>query len=320
MLIELNKAIELIRSGKLLHIAADETLLAQLPAGNWVGGTTPYFIAETGGVTTDGLLFVNEFPFAKSFKAKTYDAGSIGDVAADAFDNGFTILVIPFGSKVLETFAKDAPEIDQIFLKNIAGWVSGFNLATDGTAKAYDGTAGKNHADRAVALHVELPEGKLASIGIANLFEPDTAGPVIEFPAAAFEAATCLVDGKETAFAGYIAEKGIDTKLPLVADYSGANVNISIKKIENGVVHFYAPVFPGTQYRFARPIGDYVEEFNRSIAGYLDAAPAFSCNCILNYLYGGLQGKGTAPFSGPVTFGEVAYQLLNQTLVYITVQ
>lgn len=44
--------------------------------------------------------------------------------------------------------------------------------------------------------------------------------------------------------------------------------------------------------------------------------PLFSCNCILNNLYGKLEGNVTPPFAGLVTFGEVAYHLLNQTLVY----
>ena len=44
---------------------------------------------------------------------------------------------------------------------------------------------------------------------------------------------------------------------------------------------------------------------------------AFSCNCILNYLYSELEGKQTGPITGPITFGEVAYQLLNQTMVYL---
>ena len=58
------------------------------------------------------------------------------------------------------------------------------------------------------------------------------------------------------------------------------------------------------------------KEFKKIIdeAGAKD--PVFSCNCILNYLYGELEGKKTPPYTGPVTFGEVAYQLLNQTLVY----
>ena len=48
-------------------------------------------------------------------------------------------------------------------------------------------------------------------------------------------------------------------------------------------------------------------------------APEFSCNCILNYLYGELEGKVTEGMYGPVTFGEIAYQLLNQTLVYVRI-
>ncbi len=48
-------------------------------------------------------------------------------------------------------------------------------------------------------------------------------------------------------------------------------------------------------------------------------APVLSCNCILNYQYGELEGRKIPPFTGPVTFGEVAYQLLNQTLVYVEI-
>jgi hypothetical protein len=33
-----------------------------------------------------------------------------------------------------------------------------------------------------------------------------------------------------------------------------------------------------------------------------------------------LEGKTTAGMTGPMTFGEIAYQLLNQTLVYLEVR
>lgn len=45
----------------------------------------------------------------------------------------------------------------------------------------------------------------------------------------------------------------------------------------------------------------------------------FACNCILNYLYSELEGKKVPTMLGPMTFGEIAYQLLNQTLVYLTI-
>lgn len=32
-------------------------------------------------------------------------------------------------------------------------------------------------------------------------------------------------------------------------------------------------------------------------------------------LYGGLEGRKTGHITGPITFGEIAHQLLNQTMV-----
>jgi hypothetical protein len=34
-------------------------------------------------------------------------------------------------------------------------------------------------------------------------------------------------------------------------------------------------------------------------------------------VFGKLEGKQTSPFVGPITFGEIAHQLVNQTLVYL---
>jgi hypothetical protein len=99
-------------------------------------------------------------------------------------------------------------------------------------------------------------------------------------------------------------------------------VNISFQSVEaGGEVRFYAPVFSGIRYKHAKAISDYAASFgvqlrNNRIEGQ---NVVFSCNCILNYLYSGLEGRKTEPFVGPATFGEIAYQLLNQTLVYLEV-
>lgn len=38
---------------KLFAVAGDERLLARLPRGNWLGGTSPYLMTdENGGLTT----------------------------------------------------------------------------------------------------------------------------------------------------------------------------------------------------------------------------------------------------------------------------
>ncbi|HYW83879.1 MAG TPA: hypothetical protein VFB30_11520, partial [Spirochaetia bacterium] len=123
-------------------------------------------------------------------------------------------------------------------------------------------------------------------------------------------------------FAEYLSEKNTDTRLPLVADYSGAMINTSFQEVDKtcGKVSFYAPVFSGVEYKVAAPVADYVTAFERQLPRAAAETITFSCNCILNYLYSNLEGKRTGSVTGPITFGEIAYQLLNQTLAYVKIQ
>jgi hypothetical protein len=310
---------KLIGEGKLLHVAGTEALLKKLPKGNWIGGSTEYFIAKDGGKVSGDLMFVTEFPY-ENFAIKSYDAQNISQITKDSFGNGFTILIIPFDSAVHKEYAQNAENYENLFLRNIVGWISGLNLNIPGqTPIAANGSASETYADKAVALHLQTPEDKLVSVNIINIFEQDTASPVIEFTEEGFSIKKCLVDGKEVLLADYIKENSIDTKLPLVGEYSGNSINISFKSVEDGVVNFYAPVFSGIKYRMAKAVSNYADLFNTHIAEHKDTAAVFSCNCILNFLYGELENKKIETFTGPITFGEIAYQLVNQTLVYVSI-
>ena len=107
-----------------------------------------------------------------------------------------------------------------------------------------------------------------------------------------------------------------------MADYSGAMINTSFQEVDKDGrrVSFYAPIFRGVEYKVAAPVADYVTAFGRRLPRSAADSIAFSCNCILNYLYSDLEGKRTGNVTGPITFGEIAYQLLNQTLAYVTIQ
>jgi hypothetical protein len=322
MLATFDTAAELITNGKLLHIAGTESLLKKLPKGNWIGGTTEYFVTQEGGAVTDESLFVTQFANYTDWKIEEHDTATIAKIAGgSAFDNGYSIVIVPFDSAVHKVYAEKAAGFEGMFIKNIAGWVSGINLKkTNQTPLVVNGTSGEAHTDKAVVLHIGLPANLTASINIINIFEPDETSPVIEFPRSGFNAVECSVDGTPVKLAEYIKENHIDTMLPLVGNYSGSGVNTSFKLIDGDTVNFYAPVFPGIKYRMAKSIPDYEQAFNSRLAGHKDANAVFSCNCILNFLYGGLVDKHIHGFAGPVTFGEIAYQLVNQTLVYITVE
>jgi hypothetical protein len=320
MLLDFSKTSELIASGKLLHIAGTEALLRKLPKGNWIGGSTEYFIGEGGGVVTDSELSVLVLDFPE-FKILSYDCGNISNIASDGYDNGLTIAVIPFNSAVHTEYAREAPGYADMFIKPVVGWISGLNLGkSDQTPIAVNGITGEVFSDKAVALSVVMPEGKRADIKVINIFAQDEASPIIRFTSEGFATGKCLVDGKEVSFAEYIAENAIDTALPLVGDYAGLGVNVSIKSIENGIVNFYAPIFADIDYRFAVKIPDYEAAFAAKIKEIENKDNIFACNCILNFLYGNLEGKKLDGFFGAITFGEIAWQLLNQTLVYVTVE
>jgi hypothetical protein len=308
-----------IAQGSLLHISGTENLIRKLPKGNWIGGSTEYFMSEDGGKVSDDLLFVTSFPYSE-FAIKSYDEKNIENITADAYDNGFSIAILPFDSAVHKTYAKNAAGFDGMFIKNIAGWISGLNLSKSGqTPIAVNGLTGEAYRENAAVLHIRIPDNKVATIGVINIFSQDESSPVIEFTEDKFSAVKCLVNGKETLLADYIKENNIDTKLPLVGEYSGNGVNVSFKSIENDTVNFYAPVFSGIKYKIAKPISDYAGEFNSQLENLKNTQAVFSCNCVLNFLYGELEGKNIDAFAGPITFGEIAYQLVNQTLVYIAV-
>jgi hypothetical protein len=314
---------EMIGQGKKLILAGDENLLRQLPAGHWIGGTIPYFMSEKGGELNTDKIFVNELPgYVKKIKLQSYGENTISNIYKDAFPGGLSIIIIPASSPIHLSFAINAPQYENFAMVPLIGWISGINLNDSGqsTAKVFFGASNKVFNNGAVVVHVELPEDKYAEINIVNIFKQSN-GDIITFDTNSFSVKDAFINGKKTNFADYIKTNGIDIKLPLVANYAGAMINISFQAVDeaNKTVAFYAPVFKGVEYQIAAPVGDYVSEFtNKMPTDHVDNI-FFSCNCILNYLYSELEGRSTGGVTGPITFGEIAYQLVNQTLVYVTI-
>ncbi len=215
------------------------------------------------------------------------------------------------------TYGKDAPTYKDLFSHPIVGWITGVYLADLGThkPKVFNGKTGEAFTDKALACHVSLPAGKAVDVEIVNIFERSD-GPDIRFETDGFEVTECSIDGKWTNFARWLTENEVDTQLPLIADYSGALINVSIQSVdqEAGKVVLYAPVFKDRTYRGAKPVPDYVQAFRSATVG-VSRDVAFACNCILNFLYGKLEGMHVG-LPGPFTFGEIAFQLVNQTMVY----
>jgi hypothetical protein len=338
MLTEKNAVAEMIRSGETLMLSGTEEALTGLPKGNWVGGTSSYFMCEDGGQKNLDKIFVMRLPEgAKAELVKFYDSEHLLDISENSQENGFTYLLIPFGCEAHFSYAQSAPQFTEVTI----GWISGVALEDIGkkTAKVFNGQTGQISESEALAMHCSLPKGKCATISIINIYQADTKTE-ITFPNSGFEVSDCFIDGKPANIVDYIKENNIDTKAPMVThfrfgssnfkkaidpsqpmfvNYGGNYVNISFASIKDKQASLYAPIFKGVKYYFAKPVNDYMSEYQKQLTT-IHGDHAFSFSCILNYTNSNLEGEITKGMYGPFTFGEIAYQLLNQTLVYLEIK
>lgn len=321
-LFTLYEVVEMIENGKVLLIAGDESLLNQLPDGNWVGGTIPYFMTDQGGLFTQDLIFVNDITNEiDDFEIVHYNRDSIRKIVEQGFDNGFSFLILPGLTDVWAKYALESPEWEDIYVNPRVGWVSGVKYEDFGVIKPKTYAGNQSFTDEAVVLHGKVPANKVARVEIINVYEQGD-GHEIFFEEKGFGNNECKVNDQKVNLYNYLKENQIDETLPLVANYAGANINVgSIWDKKRERADLFAPVFPDTAYKVARPRDfDYAGEFEQYIAKEQNSNMVFSCNCLFNYVNFGLEGKNIANVSGPVTFGEIAYHILNQTFVYMVIE
>ena len=313
-----SEATALVHSGAIAVIAGAEELLSALPRGQWIGGTTAYFMTERGGTVSADRVFCSVIEQAVELRIATLEPSALPRVTAARYDNGFTYLLLPAFSEAHQRYAIEGPAFPHLFDQPVMGWITGVHLSDLGkrTPKVFDGQTGCSYENAGVALYVGLPPTIVPDLDIINRFMPGD-GPPIVFSETGFTGGSCTIDGKSVNFAKHFVESNTDTRLPLVANYAGVMINVSVQAVnaERGEVLFYAPVVAGETYRLALPVTDYAGSFDAQGDVSDQDRQALACNCILNFLHAELEGKVTGEFVGPVTFGEIAYILLNQTLV-----
>ncbi|MGB0658604.1 MAG: DUF6976 family protein [Mangrovicoccus sp.] len=307
----------LIASGSAFMIAGAEEALTQLPKGKWIGGTSVYFLTKNGGICDRDRVFVTEIDQASASHIVYHAPQDLAQIPMGRYDHGMSLILIPAYSKAHAEFALEGANYPGLFDQPLMGWITGVHLDEIGVKdpKIVNGQTGEVYSEGAILLHVELPQHLEPVIDIVNIFNPSEDGDVITFTQTGFGATRAIVNGQEVDFASYLTESKQNTRLPLVANYAGAKINTSFMSVDDTGVSFFAPVIQGVEYRFASTP-------KSCLTGYLDssdlsAGEELSCNCILNYAYCELEGQKTGNFVGPATFGEIAYILLNQTMVHV---
>ena len=216
-------------------------------------------MAPEGGLQTADRVFVTELPPGSQSTIRSYDAASLRNIAGSSrtrFHRADDSGVYRRARRVCQerrTLPRHIRSSDRrLGLRRCA------RTDRECLTRTFDGSSATGSSDHAVALHVKLPEDDQVSVEIINLFQPGD-GDAIAFSETSFSVTDVLVNGKPVNLAKYLTDNDIDTRLPLVADYNGAMINVSIQQVDvgRGTVDFYAPVFPGIAYHVAAPVGDY---------------------------------------------------------------
>lgn len=313
---------KLILKNRTLVIAGNENLLSKLPAGNWIGGTNPYLLGEDGAKYSTDKLYVKDFTdICISSKKRYYSISEIEEITTDGFENGIIFVIVPGFSEIHYKFSIKAPNLDNQFINPLIGWVSGskFEEIKSGVPSCY--VSNEISKEKIAVMHLELPKNKVGRVEIINLYEQDE-GQEITFPEDGFQNTHFFVDGKKENIFDYFEKNKIDWHLPLVANYSGAKVNVGmIKDDTNKKPLFAAPVFKNVKYKIAKNINiDYINEFLNIFNKERDSRIEYSYSCLYNYFNFNLEGKKIPGVTGTFTFGEFAYQLLNVTFVYLIIE
>jgi hypothetical protein len=325
-LLDIRTTTELIQGGRVLVISGEEKLLEKLPRGNWIGGTIPYFyLRKEGGRMDKRKVFVTDFTESiNDFKILTLDEASLATITSTGFENGFSFLILPALRQIHYAFALNVRDYADLYKNPLMGLVAGTDLEEfkhGRLSKVFNGDTSEISVDNAVVLHCSLLPSKVARVEIVNVFEASDEF-CIEVFEDTFKVKDCLINGEFVNLYQFIKANEIDTTHPIICDYAGANINVGFQILldDTKEVMFYAPLFKGKRYYFSKGLESYHKAFQNKINDVLEREVSiiYNCNSVLNYLYGRLN-KNDIGFSGPATFGEIAYHLLNQTFSYLTI-
>lgn len=325
-IMSVSETVALIEKGKTLVIFGEESQISSLPIGNWIAGTSPYFYVknENGRMDKTSLMVSDFSDYVIASKSETYTTETLDKITENNYENGFTFLIIPALKPIHLKFALESPEYKNLFDNPLIGVIAGVDLtefAAGRVSKIINGKDKKVLENEAVALHCQLPAHQVARMEIINAFEPSKKH-IIEVFEDTFTINDCLIDGNKTNLYDFIMANNMDLVHPLVCDYSGATINVSFQRLDEASksVIFYAPLFKGKQYSQAKKLDNYADIFNNKIKtkAALEPSLIYNCNCILNYLYADLEHNHIG-FSGAAAFGEIGYNLLNQTFTYLSI-
>lgn len=318
------EVIDFINNGRVMSLTGSEKALSGLPKGNWIGGTSLYFVDSVGKLDED-KIFVDDFTLvAQSCKLAVYDEKNIQDIAKNGYKNGFVVVTIPIDSQVYYTLANNALSYEGMFDNPVVGYVAATKFEDYGKKipKTVSGIDGQLSDSLATVMYIELPDFLAARAEIVNFDTIDENTPTIVFPKDGFVQSDCTIDGKPANIADYF-ENTVKPRLggytQMITSQNGALINRDVKIVDTkkGEVTFFSPVYAGDTYHLVKNGADYLSMFNNTLSSKrCDVLTCFSC--VSYYSGGNFDGRAICK-NGVYAFGEIGYQLLNKTVVTLEI-
>ena len=318
----------MILKGDSLLLAGDAALLADLPKGKWIAGAVSRFI-EKGKtlVTSREKIFVhNVTDVASDITLKVYETKTVHSIYEDAFENGFSVLIVPYMSEILNEYAVKCTSYVHFGTRVVCGWVALAPIFSEyernDESLVFSGETGMSYTNALVVMHVALPAEKYAEVYAFSPFKPDEGDKII-FEEDGQQIENVLINGKRQNFRQYFIDRKIDrsnTACNMLAGIhsTGLIMNVGIHEDtetdQGKYVSIGAPVYKGIPYCLAKADA---ETSYRNIKKFDDEI-VFSLSCITNYVCPEIFLEHTDA-NGPFAYGEIAYFLLNHATVYLTV-
>ena len=323
---------EMIKNGDKLLLAGDAALLSQLSKGDWIGGACSRFVEKGKNLTTtrENIFVHNVTNIAANIKISIYDAKNICNIYDDAYDNGFSVLIMPFFSEVWGEYGSNCSNYSNFANRAVCGWVAVTPLYSDyekdDESLVFSGVTGQSFTNAGVVMHCGLSANEYAEIHVFSPFKP-TDEDIITFEENGQQFEFALINGVKKNIRQYLIDRNIDRSVDagagsrkcLAGDYAGFIMNVAIAHESEAdaqkYVSFAAPIYKDIPYRLANMDNMSYKDEKKTGSGKV----ACSFTCITNSAHPEVFDKHLTQMHGPFTYGEIAYFLLNHATVYVTV-
>jgi len=187
---------------------------------------------------------------ADDTKIQVYDASNICNIYDDAFDNGFSVMIVPSFSEGIKEYSIHCSEYSNFAHRPVCGWNAVTSLYSDyernDESLVFSGESDAPYTQECIVMHIGLPDDKYAEIHVFSPFKPE-GDDVIIFEENGQRFENVFINGNKMNFRQFLIDQQIDrthdssiiSRKCLAGDYGGFLMNVAIASETEGDLEKY---------------------------------------------------------------------------------